>query len=258
METYKQTAGRARLKVLSMIFKGQSSHIGSNFSCIDILTVLHALMKPEDILIYSKGWVAASAYFFLAEQGKIPKKDLNTYCKKDSQYIGLTEPSVSGIEFAGGSMGMGLSAAVGFAIAKKLKKEKGIVYVLMSDGEQAIGTTWESVLIAAHHKLDNLVVLIDNNELQAMGKVKDILNIVPLRNKWRAFGWQTHRTDGHDFNRIEKALGRKKKRGVPSVIVFDTVKGKGVSFMEGVNRFHYAPPNKSEMLQAQAELENTI
>lgn len=253
MDTYKQTAARARKKVLSMIFSAQSSHLGSNFSCINILTVLHALMKPEDKIIYSKGWVAASAYFFLAEQGKIPKKELNTYCKEGSKYIGLTEPS-AGVEFAGGSMGMGLPAAVGFALAKKLKKEKGTVYVLMSDGEQAIGTTWESALIAAHHKLDNLVVLVDNNELQAMGKVKDILNITPLRNKWRAFGWQTHRTDGHDFNRLEKAFGRKKKKNVPSVIVFDTVKGKGVSFMEGANFYHYAPPNKREYAAALKEL----
>ena len=255
MAPYEETALRARKKVLKMIYEGQSSHIGSNFSCIDILTVLHSVMKPEDILIYSKGWVAASAYFFLAEMGIIPKTDLNTYCQEGSKYIGLTEPNITGIHFAGGSMQMGLPAGVGFALAKKLKKEKGNVYVLMSDGELAGGMVWESASIAKHHKLNNLVALVDNNEFQAMGKSEEILNMEPLREKWKAFGWEVAKADGHNFKKIEASLTWPRLMAdTPKIILFKTVKGKGVSFMEADNLYHYKNLSKEEYVNALKEL----
>ena len=194
---YKQKALEIRKTVLRLIHQAQTSHIGSNFSCIDILTVLYNianidkdLKEDRDRIVISKGWVAATIYALLAEKGIIPKEDLETYCKDGSKYIGLVEPYVRGIEAAGGSMGFGLPFAVGFALAKKLKNEKGKAFVLMSDGEMQIGTTWESALIASQHKLDNLFVIVDANELQAMGKVEGILNIEPLKNKWEAFGWE--------------------------------------------------------------------
>jgi len=261
---YKQIATAARKKVLEMIYQAQTSHIGSNFSSIDILTVLYnianidkELREDRDRIVTSKGWVAASVYYFLAQKGIIPKEDLETYCEEGSKYIGLVEPNVRGIEAAGGSMGFGLPFSIGFALAKKIKKEKGKVFVLMSDGEMDCGTTWESALIAAHNKLDNLVVVIDFNGLQAMGKVKDILNIEPLKDKWKAFGWEVREIDGHNFEEIEKALTKSvQKKEKPMVIIARTIKGKGVSFMEGNNIWHYKAPSEEEYQKALRELES--
>jgi len=176
--------------------------------------------------------------------------------KIQSKFIGLAEPIIPEIPAAGGSMGFGLPFGVGFALAKKIKKENGKVYVLMSDGEMDCGTTWESALLGAHHKLDNLVVIVDFNGLQAMGKVKDILNIEPLKDKWQAFGWQVREIDGHNFEEIEKALtdsSSEKER--PMVIIARTIKGKGVSFMEGENIWHYKAPSDEEYQKAMNELE---
>ncbi|MFH1714550.1 MAG: transketolase [Candidatus Nealsonbacteria bacterium] len=259
---YKEIAREARIKVLDMIYKAQSSHIGSNFSCIDLLTVLYDiadadkdLKEDRDRIVVSKGWVAASVYYFLAKKGIIPKEDLENYCKDGCEYIGLVEPRVRGIEAAGGSMGFGLPFGVGFALAKKIKKEKGKTFVLMSDGEMDCGTTWESALIAAHQKLDNLLVVVDANEMQAMGKVKEILNIEPLKDKWQAFGWEAREIDGHNFEEIEKALvSPPLQEGKPVVVIARTVKGKGVSFMEGDNVWHYKAPSDEEYQRALKEL----
>jgi len=262
MTNYKEIAREMRIKVLDLIYKAQSSHIGSNFSCIDLLTVIYDianvdkdLKEDRDRIVVSKGWVAAAIYLFLEEKGIIPKEDLETYCREDSKYIGLVEPKVRGIEAAGGSMGFGLPFGVGFALAKKIKKEKGKAFVLMSDGEMDCGTTWESALIAAHNKLDNLLVIVDANELQAMGKVKEILNIEPLKDKWQAFGWEAREIDGHNFEEIEKALvSQPSQEGKPIVVIARTVKGKGVSFMEGDNIWHYKAPSEEEYQKALKEL----
>jgi len=259
---YKKLANNARKKVLEMIWKAQSGHIGSNFSAIDILTVLYSIAdidknmeEDRDRIVVSKGWVAASVYYFLAEKGIIPKEDLETYCQKESKYIGLAEPNIRGIEAAGGSMGFGLPFGVGFAIAKKIKKEKGRVFVLMSDGEMGIGTTWESALIAAHHKLDNLIVVVDFNGFQAMGKVKDILNTNPLEDKWKSFGWDAVGIDGHDFKNIEESLKTKTTgKKMPRIMIAKTIKGKGVSFMEENNIYHYKAPSDKEYQMALKEL----
>lgn len=262
IKNYKTAANQARKKVLELIWRAQTSHIGSNFSAIDILTVLYNTanidkdMKDDrDRIVISKGWVAASVYYFLAEKGIISKEDLETYCQTGSKYIGLLEPSVRGVEAAGGSMGFGLPFSVGFALAKMIKKEGGKVFVLMSDGEMGIGTTWESALISAHNKLDNLTVIVDSNGFQAMGKVKDVLNIEPLKNKWKAFGWEALEIDGHDFGSIEKSLKiASTTKGKPTVIIARTVKGKGVSFMEGNNIYHYKAPSDQEYQSALKEL----
>lgn len=263
IEDYKKIALEARKTALRLIYQAQTSHIGSNFSCIDILTVLYDianvdkdLKEDRDRIVISKGWVAAAVYYFLAEKGIIPKEDLETYCEEGCKYVGLVEPYVRGIEAAGGSMGFGLPFGVGFALAKKLKKEKGKAFILMSDGEMDIGSTWESALIAAHHKLDNLVVIVDFNGLQAMGKVKEILNVEPLKDKWKAFGWEVLEIDGHNFEEIERALITPPNNGRPTVIIAKTIKGKGVSFMEGENIWHYKAPSEEEYQKALKELES--
>lgn len=249
IKKYESLATDARVAALTMIYEAQSAHIGSNLSCIDILTVLFEKMDlTKDKIIFSKGWAAASAYHFLAQKGVIPKEDLSRYCKPgEEQYIGLVEPTVPGIHFAGGSMGYGLPAGVGFALSKKMKGEEGVVYVLMSDGEVAIGTTWESLLLARQHKLDNLVVIIDHNGLQAMGKVDDVLKIsIP-------FKYST--VDGHDFEALDK-LFDEKTTDTPRIIDAITTKGKGVSFMENNNLYHYKPPSKEEYEKALSELQH--
>jgi len=243
--TYRQKALKARRAVLKMIHEAQTSHIGSNLSVIDLLTVLFdklnidGKMKPDrDRFVLSAGWKAASLYWFLAQKGVIPKKDLKTFCKGDSKYIGLAEPNVRGVEFAGGSMGMGLPAGVGFALAKKMKKENGRVVVLESDGGMNCGMVWESLAIATHHKLDNLTLIIDANGLQAMGTAKEVLNFEPMDRKLKSFGWEVSEIDGHDYKEIEKALEVEAK-GRPHAIISRTVKGKGVPEMEGDNLWHY-------------------
>lgn len=243
---YEQIAKQARLKVLDLIYRAGTSHVASNFSVIDILTVLYekANIKKEDWenrdrIILSKGWAAASLYYFLFKRGLISQGDLDSYCQPGSKYIGLAEPVVPGIEFAGGSMGHGLSAGVGMALAAKKLKKDYKVYVVMSDGEMNCGTTWESALIAAHHKLDNLVVIVDVNGWQAMGRTNEILDLNKLEDKWLAFGWQVLTLNGHNFEHIEGAINGGNREYLPKIILADTIKGKGVSFMEDKLEWHY-------------------
>jgi len=235
MTTYKQVATEARKKILGLIHTAQTSHIGSNFSCVDLMTVLFDRIDFEkDVFVLSAGWKAATLYYFLWKRGRISKEQLDSYCMEGSDFIGLAEPIIPEIIIAGGSMGLGLPGAVGIAMAKKLKKEDGTVYVLMSDGELNIGTTWESSLIAAHHKLDNLVVVVDQNGYQAMGKTDDVLkSYFPYQE------WNSLRVDGHDYGLIETALNDSQFSIEPTVILAETVKGKGVSFMENDNLWHY-------------------
>ena len=267
MPDYKEIATDARIAALKLIYNAQTSHLASCFSVADILAVLFEKADlKKDKIILSCGWKAAIFYHFLANKGFFTHKELEeNYCKDGSLYIGLVEPSVNGIEYSGGSMGHGLPAAVGYALSKKLKGEEGTVYCLMSDGELAIGTTWESALIAAHHKLDNLKVIIDYNFLQAMGRTKEILDIgnaysdwdqfgTTLNQKFVSFGWNVMAVDGHKFNSIEQSVDFGFGEGMPCVAIVKTTKGKGVSFMEGENQWHYRAPNKDEFDKALEEL----
>lgn len=278
MENYKEIAKQARIKILDLIYRAQTSHIGSNFSCVDILAVLFEKADlSKDKIILSKGWAAAAFYYFLWRKGKITEEELNSFCGKcskcsygvekidktkghdfygtcsdcfgsgQSKFIGLTEPSVPGVDFAGGSMGVGLPAGVGFALSKKLKGEEGKVYVIMSDGELQCGTTWESKLIAGQFELDNLVVIVDNNGLQAMGKTREILRSTMMP---ASIDWHYDLCDGHDYSQIEECL----ERPGPVYIDARTIKGKGVSFFEGNNIWHYRAPNKDEYELALKEL----
>jgi len=257
MESYKEIARQSRIKCLELVFKAQTSHIGSLMSCADIMAVLFEKIDlNKDKFVLSAGWKACLLYFHLWRKGRISEEDLNSYCMPGSKFIGLAEPIIPEIPAAGGSMGYGLPFGVGFALAKKLKKEKGKIYVLMSDGEMQCGTTWESALISSHQKLDNLVVIVDFNGLQAMGKVKEILNIEPLKDKWQAFGWEVREIDGHNFEEIEKSLTESAlEKEKPIVIIARTIKGKGVSFMEGDNIWHYKAPSEEEYQKALKELE---
>ena len=263
MEDYKKIANNARKKVLEMIHLAGTSHIGSNFSCMDVLAVLFSklnldknLKEDRDRFILSKGWAAASLYYFLSEKGVIPKEDLETYCRADSKYIGLAEPDVRGVEVAGGAMGHGLPMGLGMALGAKLSGEKWQTYVLMSDGELDCGTTWECAALAPQHALNNLTVIVDCNDFQAMGETKAVLNIEPLADKWKAFNWDVVEINGHDYKQIEDAINAsfKETRKKPLVIIARTIKGKGVSFFERKLEWHYKNIDQENYIKALTEL----
>ena len=250
-DQYSKIAKESRIKCLELVFKAQTSHIGSLFSCADILAVLFEKIDlNKDRFILSAGWKACMLYFHLWRKGRITEEELNSYCQEGSKFIGLVEPMNRwGLRFAGGSMGYGLPAAVGFALSKKLKGEEGKVYVLMSDGEMQCGTTWESALIAAHHKLDNLVVIVDDNKFQAMGKTEEILN-----SEFPYVGWVRSSVDGHNYIDLETILSGPTAKGKPGLIIAHTIKGKGVSFMENDNLYHYKNLDEEEYNLALKEL----
>lgn len=246
--SYAEIALDSRKKVLELIYKAGTSHIGSNFSAADIFAVLFEKIDlDKDKFILSAGWKAALLYYHLWRKGRITKVQLNSYCQDGSEFIGLAEPIIKDIPFAGGSMGFGLPAAVGYALAKKMKGEEGKVYCLISDGELAIGTTWEAALIAAHHKLDNLVVIVDLNGFQAMGKTDEI-----LESYFPGDGWDIDSVDGHDYQDISDTLDFQDELGIgkPVVIMAKTIKGKGVPFMENNNLWHYAQVKEEDYKKA--------
>jgi transketolase len=250
-KNYKELAREARIKVLTMIHRAGTSHIASNFSAIDLATVIYANLKEGDEVFWSKGWAAASVYYFLAQQKKFPKKDLEKF--PNAPYLALAETLVNGVLVSGGSMAHGLPVALGLALGKKLAGEKGMVYCIMGDGEMQEGTIWESAQIAQHHKLDNLTVIIDYNKWCAMGQVNDVCNMEPLQARWEGFNWNAVRIDGHHHGNIERAILRE-RLGKPLVIIAETVKGKGVSFMENHLLYHYKHVDDAEYEKALAEL----
>jgi transketolase len=246
MKNYEKIALDSRIKVLNLVYKAQTSHIGSLFSCADIMAVVFEKIDLSvDKFVLSAGWKAALLYYHLWRKGRITGEELNSYCQEGSKFIGLAEPIHPDIQIAGGSMGLGLPGAVGLALAKKIKGEPGMVYCLMSDGEFAIGTTYESLLIANHHKLDNLVVIVDDNGLQAMGKTDDILSTSQID--------LDETIDGHNYEELEMALSHW-THGETLVIRAKTIKGKGVSFMENNNLYHYKQLSETEYAQALEEL----
>src|SRR3990167_1371686 len=244
MADYSELARNARIASLSMIYWAGSCHVGSCFSCADILSVVYSLAKVDgelkedrDRVVISKGWVAALVYFFLVHKGILPDKVLRDFYLPGTPYIGLLERRVRGVEFLCGSMGIGFLGSLGYALSKKIKKEKGVVYCLMSDGEMQIGMTWECAAISAHHKLDNLIVICDYNRLQAMGNPKDILSIEPLRERWESFGLSVLEVDGHNHANIERVLLRMRTK--PTLIIAKTTKGAGSKVFAGKNLWHY-------------------
>jgi len=254
IDKYKQIATAARKKVLELIYKAQTSHIGSNFSITELLTVLFEKADLDrDKIILSKGWAAASLYYFLWRKGRITEEELDSFCMPGSKFIGLAEPIIPEIPASGGSMTYGLPFGVGFAMAKKFKKENGKIYVIESDGGMQGGQTWEAIQIAAQHKLNNLVLMVDDNSLQAMGETKKILNIHPLDKKLKIFGWNVKKINGHNFRQIEKAISVKSKK--PLAIIAKTIKGYPISFMRGNNLYHYKNLSKKEYLKALKELQ---
>ena len=252
MVDYPLLAKQARLKVLEMVHKAHTSHIASNFSILDIATVLYENLKKGDEVVWSKGWVAASIYYFLHKQGKLTDEQLTQF--PNEPFFGLAETTVPGVHVSGGSMGHGLPVAVGMAMAKKLAGEPGRIYCIMSDGELNEGTTWEASMVAAHHKLDNLCVIIDKNNWQAMGRTSEVLDLGDVVQKFKSFGFASKQIDGHDFTEIENVLSEENRQALPLAVIAETIKGKGVSFFEDHLLFHYKHVEKDEYDRAVAEL----
>ncbi len=237
-----ELAKKIRRKIIELLYKHKACHLGSCMSCVEILTVLYfKIMKPEDKFILSKGHAAAVLYTVLSEKGIIDWDELyEKYYEKGHEFWGLVHHTVPGVEFSTGSLGHGLPVACGMALAIKRDESKGKIYCLMSDGEMDSGTTWEGALFAAHHKLDNLVVIVDRNWWQAFGKTEEVLKLEPLKEKWEAFGWAVSEVDGHKFEGLLEAFEKvsfiKEK---PHIIICRTVKGKGISFAENKMEWHY-------------------
>lgn len=267
MPNYQAIAKELRRGILLQHFLSKESHVGSALSCADILTVLYFGIlkvnpqKPRDPnrdrFILSKGHAIAALYAVLAEKGFFPNKMLESFCQNGSFLSGhSTKDTAPGVEVSTGGLGHGLPMGLGMALAAKRDKKNHRVFVLMSDGECNEGTTWESAMFAAHHKLDNVTVIVDYNGQQGLGKSKEIINNQPFAEKWKAFGWAVQEVNGHDYKKIEhylKTIPFQKNK--PSVLIAKTTKGKGVSFMEEDQLlWHYRNPNEEQYKQALSEL----
>ena len=263
----KKQATILRKHIIEEVFSAASGHPGGSLSCADILTVLYfnemkvdpkdPQWEDRDRFVLSKGHCAPALYAALAERGFFPKEDLVKFRSADSYLEG--HPSmryVSGVDMSTGSLGQGISAAVGMAMAGKLDKKSYRVYSILGDGEIQEGQVWEACMAASHYKLDNLTAFLDHNGLQIDGKITDVLSPETVEDKFRAFGWKVINVNGHDHLQIIEAIEAAKKAvGMPTMIIADTVKGKDVSFMENAAGWHGTAPNKEQRDQAIAELD---
>jgi transketolase len=259
-------ANRIRRRAVKMIHRAGSSHVGSVFSAVDILAVLYQRIlrvdptQPDwtdrDRFILSKGHASAGLYVALAERGFFPEFWLDEFCRDGGRLAGhITHVGVPGVEVSTGSLGHGLPLACGMALAGKRESRPYRVFTMLSDGECDEGSTWEAVLFAPFHRLDNLVAIVDYNKIQSLGTVKETLDLDSLAAKWQAFGWSVVEIDGHDFVQIENAFRAiPAKPGKPTCVIAHTIKGKGVSFMENKLLWHYRSPDADELRLALAEL----
>lgn len=261
----KEVAAKVRLLSVEAIFNAKSGHPGGSLSVTDILTYLYfdkmnvsADKKDDpnrDRFVLSKGHACPALYSALAIKGYFDEKSLVTLRKKDSFLQGHPDMHrIPGIDMSTGSLGQGISAACGIAASAKTFGKDYRVYTVLGDGEIQEGQVWEAAMFAAHYKLDKLTAFVDYNGLQIDGDVHQIMNVAPVDEKFKAFGWHTQVIDGHDFEAIEKAVSEAEKTDKPSVIICKTVKGKGVSFMENDAGWHGKAPNAEQYEVALAEL----
>ena len=244
-----------RKNILNLTFKAKSSHIGSCLSIVEILVALYfKILNKNDRFILSKGHAALALYSILFEKKVISKKTLSSFGSNKTVLMNHVSNKVKGVEFSTGSLGHGLPVSVGKALKFKTNKEKNKVFVLMSDGEINEGTTWESLLFANHHKLDNLNIIIDYNKIQSMDFVSKVIKLEPLKQKLQSFGCKVYEVNGHSVKQLSKFL-KIKSLNKPKVIIANTVKGKGVSFMENNNLWHYKSPDKDQLKRALNEIE---
>jgi transketolase len=262
-----QLARQVRRHVLLMTHRSGGSHVGTSLSMAEILAVLYGGIlrvdprQPDwagrDRFILSKGHGCAGLYAILAETGFFPRAWLADFYQNGSRLAGhVTHGKVPGVEVSTGALGHGLPIACGMALAAQRDRRQHRVFTLLSDGECDEGSTWEAVLFASHHGLDNLVTIVDYNKMQSLGAVKAVLALEPLGAKWQAFGWAVREVDGHAVSQVAEALASVPlEAGRPSCLIAHTVKGKGISFMEHQLLWHYRPPDAEELRRALAELD---
>ena len=260
------TARKLRRHIVTMIGEARSGHCGGSLSAVEILSTLyfrvlrHNPRDPEwpdrDRFILSKGHAAPVLYATLAECAYFGVEELSTLRKMGSRLQGHTDHTLTaGVEMTAGSLGQGLSFAVGVALAARLDSKQHQVYVLLGDGECDEGQVWEAAMSASHFKLGNLIAIVDRNDMQIDGWTRDVMELEPFNSKWASFGWHVIEVDGHDFGELEDAFGQAKLvTGQPAVIIAHTTKGKGVSFMENNADFHGKAPTPEQVEMALREL----
>src|SRR5687768_13362935 len=256
---------RYRRRILEIIKHAGAGHTGGSLSCVDILNVLYnrvlrvspATFKDpnRDRYIQSKGHSVEALFVVLADKGFFPDEQLETLCQYQSHFVGHPTRHVPGVEQNTGALGHGLSFAAGVAIAGKLDKKDYRVFALLGDGELAEGSNWEAAMAAAHHDLDNLVAIVDHNTLQITGRTRDVCCNEPLDEKFHAFGWDVRTVDGHSIPQLIEVLAKRPAEGRPLAVIANTTKGKGVSFMEDVAKWHHGVPSDAEYAAAIKELD---
>ncbi|MDD3944485.1 MAG: transketolase [Bacteroidales bacterium] len=250
----KELARAIRISSLKMVHNSNSSHIGGALSMTDMLAVLynevlhydaHNPKDPDrDRLVLSKGHTCAALYSVLGLKGFYPMEELETFCQNGSLFEGHVSYRIPGVEISSGSLGHGFPIACGMAYGAKVKKQNFRTYVIVGDGEMNEGSNWEALLFGAHHKLDNLCAFIDRNKMQALGNSNDILNLEPLKAKLEAFNWNVLDIDGNDYDQLRAAFkNAAETKGKPTIIIANTIKGKGVPYMENTLKWHYCAPN---------------
>ncbi|PHV70437.1 transketolase [Sporanaerobium hydrogeniformans] len=266
MQNLRAKSFEIRKSIWNMIYKAKAGHVGGDFSVCDILVSLyykHMNIEPDEIdsplrdrFILSKGHSVEAYYSVLADRGFFPKEDLETFSQFKSKYIGHPNNKVNGVEMNSGSLGHGLSVGVGMAIAGKMDHLPYNVYVVMGDGELAEGSVWEGAMAAGHYKLDNLIAVIDRNRLQISGTTEEVMTQDSQEERWRSFGWHVLTTDGNNYDALDHAFKEAKKvKGKPTMIIAETTKGYGISFVEGKREWHHKVPNAEEYLKGLEELE---
>jgi transketolase len=262
---YRTLARAIRLRVLDMVGRARSSHVGGAFSMADILAVLYGGVmrvdpaRPDwparDRFVLSKGHATVAVYAALAERGFLDEELVRTFYQNGTTLAGHITAGVPGVEVSTGSLGHGLSIACGMALASVRDGRPFRVFAVLSDGECDEGSTWEAALFAPAHHLDTLTVIVDYNKIQSLGHVRDVLPLEPFADKWRAFGWTTREIDGHDHAELDRVLRPgAATAGAPTCIIAHTVKGKGVSFMEDRLEWHYRPPSPEQIAAAKREI----
>lgn len=250
--------------IIQLAHDNKASHVGGALSIVDTLAVLYGSVlnfdtsnpnwEERDRLFYSKGHACTALYAILCKAGFYGEADLDSFTKNGSYFTSHVNHKIPGVELSTGSLGHALSVACGVALAGKRKEKSWEVYCILSDGELNEGSNWEAILFAPHHGLNNLTVIIDYNKIQSFGTVKEVLNIEPLSAKFKAFGWNVLEVDGHDHDMLLQSFRAKTVQ--PKVIIANTIKGKGVSFMEHQLAWHYKSPSTEQMNEAFNELEN--
>ena len=270
INSLRQIAANIRLGILEGTHAASSGHPGGSLSIADLLSYLYfeemnvdpknPKWEDRDRLVLSKGHTAPALYAALAEKGFFPKEDLKTLRQADSYLQGHPDmKGTPGVDMTTGSLGLGISAACGMALAGKISNKDYRVYTILGDGESEEGQVWEAAMFASHYKLDNLCVILDFNGLQIDGKIVDVMNPTPFDKKFEAFGFNVITIDAHDFNAIESAFAAAREaKGRPTAIIAVSTKGKGVSFMENQASWHGAAPNDEQYAQAVAEVKASL